>query len=106
MIVFQFTYNSSGKYAITNDNVFGTAWLYNTEAEMLNHVNQTLNYKIDKSGANFILKGKAGLNYLSAITQSGNNITAISWSTNPNSAVTTNSINTAINIAQAISDNF
>lgn len=107
MIVFPFTYNSSGKYALfLQDDVTGPAFIYNQESEMIAGVNNRLNYPIGKSGANYILTGKAKVNYLSAITFSGSLITSITWSTNPASALTTNDINQAVSIAQRISLNF
>lgn len=108
MTVFQFTYQSSGKYAVVpSDDIVGISYIYNTEAEMLRHVNTTNSYQIAKNpSGNFILTGRAGLNYLSSITQSGNIITAIGWSTSLNSALSTPNINSAISIATAISANF
>lgn len=107
MAVFQFTYNSSGKYALVlDDSIVGQAWIYNSSSEMLAAVNQRVTYRIIPTGANYYLAGKAGLNYLTGLTQSGNVITSITWGTNPNAALTTNDINQAISIASAISMNF
>lgn len=107
MTVIQFTYNASGKYAVVpDDSIQGIAYIYNQESEMLDHINRTTNYKVIKIGGNYALTGRAGLNYLTSITQSGNAITAISWSTSSGAAVTTNNINTAVSIAQAINNNF
>lgn len=107
MTVLQFTHNSTGKYAlVANDNIVGQAYIFNNVADLLVTVNSSLNYTLEATGANYLLKGKAGRNYLSSITISGTSVNAIGWSTSQGAALTTNDINQAISIAQTISLNF
>lgn len=108
MLVYQFTYNSTGKYAFVPDNNFvGTIHVFNSLSGAIAKINEILPYKLDlNASGNYILKGKAGKNYLSSIATSGNTITSIGWSTNFNSALSTPDINQAVSIALTINENF